>query len=67
MLERDVEGCICVTGHRQSYPISIRKRSPSGGVLADPFGHEWSIATHTKDLTIEEMMKGAEALFSRAE
>jgi PhnB protein len=36
------------------------------GVLADPFGHEWSIATHTKDLTVDEMKKGAEQLFSRA-
>ena len=37
------------------------------GVLADPFGHEWSIATHTKDLTVDEMRKAAEQLFSRAE
>jgi uncharacterized glyoxalase superfamily protein PhnB len=36
------------------------------GVLADPFGHEWSIATHTKDLTVDEMKKAAEELFSRA-
>lgn len=34
------------------------------GVLADPFGHEWSIATHTKDLTMDEMKKAAEALFA---
>ena len=36
------------------------------GVLTDPFGHEWSIATHTKDLTVDEMKKSAEELFSRA-
>ena len=36
------------------------------GVLADPFGHEWSIATHTKDLTMDEMKTAAEQLFSRA-
>lgn len=34
------------------------------GVLADPFGHEWSIATHTKDLTMEQMKKAAEELFA---
>lgn len=34
------------------------------GILADPFGHEWSIATHTKDLTMDEMRKAAEALFA---
>jgi PhnB protein len=36
------------------------------GVLADPFGHEWSIATHTKDMSIDEMKKSVEELFSRA-
>ena len=29
------------------------------GKLTDPFGHEWSIATHTKDLTPEEIERGA--------
>src|SRR5690606_13426448 len=27
------------------------------GVITDPFGHDWSIATHQKDLTPEQMMK----------
>jgi PhnB protein len=27
------------------------------GKLKDPFGHKWSIATHTKDLSAEEMKK----------
>jgi PhnB protein len=26
------------------------------GKLIDPFGHEWSVATHVKDMTSEEMM-----------
>lgn len=30
------------------------------GKLADPFGHQWQIATHTEDLTPEEMGKRAE-------
>lgn len=25
------------------------------GMLTDPFGHEWSVATHIKDMTAEEM------------
>jgi PhnB protein len=25
------------------------------GIIADPFGHKWSIATHTKDMSPEEM------------
>ena len=35
------------------------------GVIEDPFGHRWTIATHARDLTVEEMMKaGAEAMKS---
>jgi len=30
------------------------------GKLTDPFGHQWQIATHTEDLTPEEMGKRAE-------
>jgi uncharacterized glyoxalase superfamily protein PhnB len=33
--------------------------------VADPFGHEWQIATHKEDLTPEEMGKRAAASFSQ--
>jgi hypothetical protein len=29
------------------------------GKLKDPFGHEWSIATHQRDLSPAEMQKAA--------
>ena len=35
------------------------------GRLEDPFGHLWSIATHIKDLSEEEMKIAAEAAFSQ--
>ena len=31
------------------------------GVLTDPFGHSWSIATHKKDLTPDQIRQGAQA------
>jgi PhnB protein len=34
------------------------------GKLKDPFGHEWSVATHKEDLTPAEMQKRAAAMFS---
>ena len=35
------------------------------GKVADPFGHEWEIATHKEDLTPEEMQRrGEEAMAS---
>ncbi|SHI10634.1 Uncharacterized conserved protein PhnB, glyoxalase superfamily [Pollutimonas bauzanensis] len=30
------------------------------GVVEDPFGHRWSIATHIRDVSPEEMQKGAQ-------
>ena len=32
------------------------------GKLADPFGHKWSIATHTADLSAEEMERNMKAM-----
>jgi PhnB protein len=29
------------------------------GVIEDPFGHRWSVATHIRDATPEELAKGA--------
>jgi len=34
------------------------------GVVADPFGHKWSFATHLKDLTPEEIQEGMKAAFA---
>jgi uncharacterized glyoxalase superfamily protein PhnB len=36
------------------------------GVLTDPFGHIWSIATHKEDLTPQEIGKRAQAAFSES-
>lgn len=35
------------------------------GRLTDPFGHEWSIATHQYDYTPEEMQKGFEEMMAK--
>ena len=34
------------------------------GRLEDPFGHVWSISTHQKDLSPDELKKAAEAAFA---
>lgn len=36
------------------------------GKLADPFGHQWSIATHVEDLTPEQMQERMQAFFAAA-
>lgn len=35
------------------------------GKLSDPFGHEWSLATRTRTLSLDEIRKGAEAAISQ--
>ncbi len=33
------------------------------GKIEDPFGHLWSVATHIRDVTLEEMEKDARGMF----
>ncbi len=35
------------------------------GTLADPFGHQWTIATHKEDVTPEEMKRRGQAFFEQ--
>jgi uncharacterized glyoxalase superfamily protein PhnB len=35
------------------------------GTVVDPFGYKWTLATHIKDLTPQEMQQGAEAFFAQ--
>ena len=35
------------------------------GTVQDPFGYSWSLATHTRDLTPEEIRQGAQAFFAQ--
>lgn len=34
------------------------------GMVTDPYGHKWWLATHTKDLSPKEMKKAAEEFFA---
>jgi PhnB protein len=36
-------------------PVEDKLYGDRGGEFEDPFGHQWSIASHTEDLTPEEM------------
>lgn len=35
------------------------------GQVIDPFGHTWSLATHTEDLTPEQMNERQQAVFAQ--
>lgn len=34
------------------------------GQIVDPFGHRWSVGTHQRDLTPEQITEGAKAMFA---
>ena len=42
-------------------PVEEMFRGDRVGTVEDPFGYSWSLATHTRDLTPEEIRQGAEA------
>ena len=48
------------------YPIENAFWGDRYGKVTDPFGHEWGIATHVKDLTQEQMREAAEAFMRDA-
>jgi hypothetical protein len=35
------------------------------GQVIDPFGHRWSLATHTRDMSPEEMQREQEKAFAK--
>ena len=34
------------------------------GSITDPFGHKWSLMTHIKDVSLEDMQKQVDAMFA---
>ena len=52
------------TGAQVAMPLADMFWGDRYGVLTDPFGHAWSMATHKEDLTPEEIGQRAQAAFS---
>ena len=46
-------------------PVADMFWGDRSGNVKDPFGYSWMIATHTKDLTKDEIRKGAEVFFAQ--
>lgn len=45
-------------GAKLTMPVADMFWGDRYGQLEDPFGHKWSVATHTRDLTPEEIQAG---------
>jgi PhnB protein len=52
-------------GARVLMPLADQFWGDRYGKLADPFGHEWAVATHLEDLTPEEMKKRQEVAMAQ--
>lgn len=69
-LHRYVENCDAVikravdAGATLKMPATDMFWGDRYGVITDPFGHQWSISTHQKDLTPEQMHAGMMEAFS---
>ncbi len=51
-------------GSHVKMPLADQFWGDRYGVVTDPYGHQWSIASHVKDMTPEEMQKAAAAAFA---
>lgn len=57
----DVDAAVAqavAAGAKVTMPVQEMFWGDRYGQLEDPFGHHWSVATHTRDLTPEEVQKG---------
>ncbi len=52
-------------GARADMPMTDMFWGDRCGSLTDPFGYSWMIATHTRELTKEEIAQGAKAFFEQ--
>ena len=53
-------------GAKEERPVADQFYGDRTGTLRDPFGHQWSIATHKEDLTEEEIGRRAQAAKQQA-
>ena len=51
-------------GATEMNPVKDQFYGDRSGYLRDPFGHLWSIATHKKDLSPDELRKARETFFA---
>jgi PhnB protein len=50
-------------GAKLLMPVADQFWGDRCGTVADPFGHKWTVATHTEDVSPEEINTRAKALF----
>ena len=51
-------------GAKVRMPVEEMFWGDRAGTVDDPFGYGWFLATHTRDLTMDEIQEGAKAMFA---
>ena len=54
-------------GATEVRPLADQFYGDRSGTLKDPFGHQWTIATHIEDVSAEEGQRRMEAEFAKAQ
>jgi len=52
-------------GAKSVMPVADMFWGDRAGTVSDPFGHQWTIATHKEDVAPEEMKKRGQAFFEQ--
>ena len=52
-------------GAESKHPVADQFYGDRSGTIVDPFGHVWSIATHQRDMSADEMQKAMEAAMQK--
>ena len=52
-------------GAKVLMPVAVMFWGDRIGKVADPFGHEWTLATHKEDISDAEMQKRSKAFFAQ--
>jgi len=62
---KDVDAVVAkaiAAGAENQRPVADQFYGDRSGTIVDPFGHVWTIATHTKDLSAAEMQQAMEKM-----
>jgi PhnB protein len=52
-------------GAKELRPVTDQFYGDRSGILEDPFGHVWNLATHKEDVSMEEMQRRSEAMMTQ--
>ena len=54
-------------GAKITMPVADQFWGDRYGQLEDPFGHRWSVGTHQRDVSVEEMQQAMRSMAARPE